>query len=278
MRYRLTDLEHFVEAAECTSLSEAAHKLEVSQPALSQSIKRLESDLQIVLFYRSRTGIKLTPDGKALLARAESLLHAMRELPPGGERHPFSGGSKISIGCHALVAQYSLPRALSHLRRVAPDYRVELRHDLSRNIQFQIQRGEIDIGIVINATAVPDLVIRTLGVDDVAVFASRNGRGMDTIVCDLNLFQTQSILKRWKNKPGKIVATSSLELVCRLTAEGIGYGILPSRAVRVTGVPLKRMTALPTVRDEIHLIFRPEFGRSAAEKLVLEALRRSIAS
>lgn len=61
MKYRMTDLRNFVEASSCPTIMQAAQKLEISQPALSESIKRLESDLGYLLFYRSRTGIKLTP-------------------------------------------------------------------------------------------------------------------------------------------------------------------------------------------------------------------------
>jgi DNA-binding transcriptional LysR family regulator len=276
MKYRVTDIQNFVEASACTTLSQAAVKLEVSQPALSQSIQRLEADAGLVLFYRSRSGIQLTPSGRTFLVAAQKALQALQELDMNESERSIFGGRSISIGCHPLVAQYSLPRALAHLRLVAPDYRIELRHDLSRSIQYQIQRGDIDVGIVINPTAVPDLVIRRLGIDYVRVWTRRRNTSHDTVVCNLHLFQTQSILKKWKPKPRRIIPTDSLELVCRLAVEGIGYGIIPERAVRVTRSRLTSVAALPMYQDEICLIFRPEFGRSAAEKLVIESLQQSI--
>jgi DNA-binding transcriptional LysR family regulator len=174
------------------------------------------------------------------------------------------------------VAQYSIPKALAHLREKAPDFRVDLRHDLSRNIQAEIQRGNIDIGVVVNPAEVPDLVIQKLATDTVGIWASKNAKELDTIVCNPNLFQTQSILKKWKNKPVKIISTDSLELICSLANEKIGYGILPERAVALSGFQLKHVLPQYIYKDEISLVYRPEFGKSPAEKLVVESLKRSI--
>src|SRR5207253_10204758 len=102
------------------------------------------------------------------------------------------------------------------------------------NIQAEIQRGHIDIGVVINPVEVPDLVIQKLSVDTVGVWSAKIKEDFDTVICNLNLFQTQSILKKWKNKPLKVVSTESLELICRLANVEIGYGIVPERAVQLS--------------------------------------------
>src|SRR5438045_3924505 len=100
MKYRITDIRNFVETAGCTTLSQAAIKLEVSQPALSQSIKRLETDFGLVLFYRSRSGIQLTPSGRALLAMAQRAVRALNELEVSDHGGTVFAGRSISIGCH----------------------------------------------------------------------------------------------------------------------------------------------------------------------------------
>lgn len=276
MKYRINDIENFLATSTCTTIIQAAKKLEISQPALSESIKRLESDLGTILFYRSRSGIQLTPSGKVFLTRAVKAVEALQDLDISPEKDLIFGGRTISIGCHVTVAQYSIPKALAHLKEKAPDFRVDLRHDLSRNIQAEIQRGNIDIGVVVNPAEVPDLVIQKLALDTVGIWASKTAKELDTIICNPNLFQTQSILKKWKNKPVKIISTDSLELICSLVHEKIGYGILPERAVVLSDFPLKHMYPQYIFKDEISLVYRPEFGKSPAEKLVVEALKTSI--
>lgn len=276
MKYRVSDIRNFVEASSCTTIVQAARKLEISQPALSESIKRLEEDLKSVLFYRSRSGIQLTPSGSVFLKKAQRVVQSLRDLDLSEDSDAIFAGRAITIGCHSTVAQYSVPKALAYLKRKAPDYQIYLRHDFSRNIQTEIQKGNIDIGIVINPMPVPDLVIHKLSVDTVGVWAAKGADDLDTIICNDNIFQTQSILKKWKAKPAKIISTDSFDLVCRMVGEKVGYGILPIRAVELSGLPLKMLSALPTYKDEIALVHRPEFGKILAERLTIEALKKSV--
>lgn len=278
MNIRITDVKNFVASANCRTIVEAAAKIEISQPALSESLKRLESDLQSVLFYRSRSGIQLTPSGKVFLLKATKFLEAYNDLADSKQGARVFGDRTILVGCHPVVAQYSLPNALTYLRERAPDYKVDLRHDLSRNIQMDIQKGIIDVGIVINPTKVPDLIIQKMAVDEVHVWSNRTKFDADTIICNKHLFQTQSILRKWKNHPRRIISTDSLELVCQLVDKGIGYGIAPERAAALSGLKLNLVEGAPSYKDEIALVYRPEFGKSHPEKLIIEAFRAAFVS
>ncbi|MEK2687946.1 LysR family transcriptional regulator [Bdellovibrio sp. GT3] len=276
MKYRIRDIENFVATSSCRTIVEASTKLEISQPALSESLKRLETDAGTILFYRSRTGIELTASGRVFLGKAQILLRTLTELEfPDSDKALFAGRS-ITIGCHTTVAQYTIPKALRHIRSAAPDYRVELRHDLSRNIQLGIQRGTIDVGIVINPVPNPDLVIQKLATDTVTVWQGKGAVDKDTVIANTELFQTQSIFKKWKSKPGKVIQTDSLELICSMVNENLGLGVIPSRAVSASGFKLKPVADLPSYSDEICLVYRPEFGRNPAEKLVIEGIKQSL--
>lgn len=276
MDFRISDIQNFVATAACRTITEAAQRLEISQPALSESLKRLEHDVRGTLFYRSRSGIQLTPNGKVFLGKANKLLQAYGELALAEDRTRVFNERVVSIGAHPVVAQYFLPAALRELQVRAPDYKVEIHHDLSRTIQTQIQRGLLDVGVVINPVAVPDLVIQKLGHDEVHVWEADRKTAPDTVFCNTNLFQTQSILKRWKAAPARAISTDSLELICRLVAEGLGFGIIPSRAVALSKLPLKKVPGTPSYKDEIALVYRPEFGKTLPEKLVIEACKKAI--
>jgi DNA-binding transcriptional LysR family regulator len=140
---------------------------------------------------------------------------------------------------------------------------------------MEIQRGIIDIGVVINPAEVPDLVIQKLAEDMVYVWSSskKNKAAVDTIICDQNLFQTQYILRKWKNKPKKVLHTDSLDLIVRLVQEGLGLGIIPERATQIHKANLTKCEDLPCYKDKICLVYRPEFGKVPPERLTLEALK-----
>ncbi len=275
MKFRFNDVQNFLATSSCKTINQAANKLEISQPALSESLKRLEQDLGHVLFYRSRSGIELTPSGKAFLPKAQALVKAYNDLAIEDGKRKLFGDRVISIGCHPIIAQYFVPEALARLKVAAPDFQVQLRHDISRKIQESVQTGQIDMAIVANPVEIPGLYITRLGADQVGVWSADETADSDTIICNLDLFQTHSILSNWKNKPNRLISSSSLELICRLVSKNIGLGIIPGRAVELSGLPLFHQKKLPVFRDQVCLIHRPEFGRNDAEKLVIRAFRES---
>lgn len=277
MKYRLNDISNFLATYPCKTINQAANKLEISQPALSESLKRLEKDLGQILFYRSRSGIELTPSGQVFLKKAKTLMEAYNGLDISDGSVKNFGSRVITIGCHTTVAQYSMPSTLSFLKANAPDYKIELVNDLSRKIQEGVQKGQIDIALVSNPVEVPDIVIIKVGQDIVKLWSADKSKKYDTIICDLELFQAHSILKHWKEKPNKIITVQNFGLISRIVNAGIGYGIIPERAVRLSGMKLHAHEELPFHNDSICIIHRPEFGKNTPERLVIEALKQSVA-
>jgi DNA-binding transcriptional LysR family regulator len=261
-----------IECSRLPTFSAASLKLGITQPALSESIKRLESDVGGALFYRSKSGISLTPLGRKVLDYARTAVDAIDFLErQNSQLEDAHGLVSIVLGCHPLVASYVLPQALL---KISKQVRLTLRHERSRVIQDEVQRGIIDLGLVVNPISNPDLVIRKLGTDTVKVWTAKAHHlsGQSQLFCDPELVQTQAILRKWKARPERLVASSSLELVTRLTCTGTGFGILPERAVRIYGPDLIEVQGAPRHQDQICLLHRPEFGRNEFEKKLIRSL------
>ena len=79
----LRHLRYFIAAAEESSLGRAAHRLHVSQPALSQQINDLEDELGLKLFTRHARGVDLTQAGRAFLIEGRRVLFGAKQA---GER------------------------------------------------------------------------------------------------------------------------------------------------------------------------------------------------
>ena len=73
-------IQHFLAAVRHGNLTEAAATLEISQPALSKSIKALEKSIGARLLERGRFGVRPTPYGEALVARADGLFQCLDAL------------------------------------------------------------------------------------------------------------------------------------------------------------------------------------------------------
>lgn len=276
MNYRVSDLKNFIRTADCRTMALAALKMGITAPALSESIQRFESDLGVRLFYRSRSGIQLTPNGKKVLENSRLALSSLLEVESACENNALFKERTITLGCHPVVASYSLPRALKLLLVRAPDFKVHLQHGSSHFLQNLIQMGKLDLGILINPNPMPDLIIKKLATDEVCVWS--HGKPASKLICNPEMYQTQAILRKWKNPPSDPIYSESLELIVRLVSSGIGYGILPQTAVDLMKANLHRHTEFPSFKDSICLVYRPEFGKSAFEKELIQALTESLAS
>ncbi len=105
-------ISYFVETAHCGSITQAAQKLHITQPALSRSICSLEEELGKILFIRKPGKIIITEDGKAVLHYAEELLKHFNDF-----QNRFQTTDKefqmLKIGCSPLISTLCFPDMLS---------------------------------------------------------------------------------------------------------------------------------------------------------------------
>lgn len=268
---RLNDLYNFIEVSSSPSLSLAAKKMEITQPALSESIGRLEKDLGVKLFYRTKNGISLTPQGRNTLDQAKRVHDLISNLSVNETEIPLA----VILGCHATIGSYFLPKFFSKIQKTVPNCKIQLKHNLSRVIQLEIQAGQIDVGVVVNAIPNPDLIIKKIAEDHVCIWKSKKKTPQNKIIADLNLFQSQSILKKWGQGPKQLLSTESLELIARMTNQGCGYGIIPKRTVDLLGLDLIQVPGTPVYSDQFCIVHRPEFGKTHYEKEILSIISLS---
>ncbi len=254
------DLTYFVEVANTLNVSRAAERLGISQPSLSLALQRLEHAVGAPLLTRSKRGVALTQAGKQLLQQARLLLQSWDELRAGALASMNEIQGSYTIGCHPSVALYLLGRFLPQLMRDHPKLDVRLRHDLSRKIAEDVISMKIDVGVVVNPVQHPDLVIHRLCEDEVTLWAAP-AANRSVLICDPDLLQSQSLLKKLK-KAGmdfsRTINSSSLEVIADLTAQGCGIGILPARVADRALKKIARVPKAPVFFDEHCLIYRAE--------------------
>ncbi|HEX6443627.1 MAG TPA: LysR family transcriptional regulator [Streptosporangiales bacterium] len=153
----LREMRAFVAVVEEGSLSAAARRLHVSQPALSQTVAALERQLGIPLLVRSRTGVRATEAGMTLLSEARAVLARHDQALAALARYTGAGGSVLRIGIPLELPAGLLDRPLAELAAAHPGTRVQARH-LSTAAQLDALRaGELDLGLVREHPIGPDL-------------------------------------------------------------------------------------------------------------------------
>ncbi|WP_170430112.1 LysR family transcriptional regulator [Ruegeria arenilitoris] len=128
------------------SLSAAAQHLNVSQPALSNALTRVEEQLGYPLFARRRgAAMALTPQGRSFIEEAESLLASAARLENAAESG--AGKARLRLGCFVDLAPFLLARALRQLRAEMPDVAVSYRVDSFEGLISGLIDGRIDLAL-----------------------------------------------------------------------------------------------------------------------------------
>ena len=126
------DLRSFLEVSSTKNLSRAAERLGMTQPALSQAMKRLEICLDSDLLIRSKTGVQLTRAGKKLSLESRALLQSWEQMVQETSKEQQILKGKYTLGIHASVAIYTVQDFLPQLLTKYKDLQLDLSHDLSR--------------------------------------------------------------------------------------------------------------------------------------------------
>lgn len=274
-----TEIEHFIEIFKTQHLSRAAEHLRLSQPTLSQSLKRLEDKVARPLFIRSKTGLFPTPAGKMFFRQAQNLMGQWGVIQNSFQVAQESLSGRFRLGCHVSIAAFALPGLFRTLQQVAPDIEIELFHDFSKRINERVIRHELDLGLVMNPYRHPDLVLTPLCKDTIRFWKKKGtdpvpnvffADASDGEIRELLGPKNSNAFSNWK-----VIETSSLELIRTLTLQGLGVGLLPTRVANCDQqqalVPLN--TKLPELHDELFLSYRRENFASAGGRVLIEALK-----
>jgi DNA-binding transcriptional LysR family regulator len=142
-------VRHFIATAETGKLSAAAATLNVTQSAVTASIKLLEAELGKKLFDRHSNGVTLTFDGQQFLERA----HAIEASVADAIRSPHRWGrhvdGTVDVAVSYTVAGYFMPTLLSRFWRAFPGITVRL-HEYDRDaIESSLVKGRVDVAVML---------------------------------------------------------------------------------------------------------------------------------
>jgi LysR family nitrogen assimilation transcriptional regulator len=160
----LRQLRSFLGIAETGSISAAALRLRIAQPALSQQLARLEASLGTPLMQRSSRGVILTAAGEALREHAERLLRdaeRAREAVRAEAGGPVRG--RVAIGLPTTVAMLLTLPLLQALRAAHPALSLHLAESQSGHLLEWLRQGRLDLAVLFDqAGTAPGLQLRPL--------------------------------------------------------------------------------------------------------------------
>jgi DNA-binding transcriptional LysR family regulator len=158
MAVELHHLRHFLAVAEQLNFGRAARSLSIAQPALSQSIKRLEASLGVDLFTRTRTKVELTPAGEAFYAETRTTLLQVERAELMARRVASGEQGNLRVGFVTPAVFDVLPSTIRDLANRSPGIEIQL-EELSVEDQLdRLRGGQLDVGIIMGRRDMPPQV------------------------------------------------------------------------------------------------------------------------
>ena len=141
----LAQLKYFQVMANIRHFTRAARMLDVTQPALSRSMAKLEKDLDVPLFRRNEGEIELTPEGERLLRRVDRILREVDSAREEASSAHTEVAKEFRLSFIHSLGSYALPHILQDFRASYPDIRVQLNQQDSATLALQVAAGETDL-------------------------------------------------------------------------------------------------------------------------------------
>ena len=254
------NLHIFIQAAETGSLTETAKKLYISQPAVSQAIKKLEDELNVKLFIRNkRSNLILTDVGREILTLAEQMQALENRLYQTAYEENHLMGGTVRIASVPLATSLILSRVMPVFRKQFPDVEIELFESDPLSVKNMVLEYKADIGIstspYLGLEHKPLLKDRIVSIDrDRSRTIDLSNDDTDLILCRV---AHESITEQLKGKSidlthALIVEAASTQI--NLIANGNGIGAISELMLSSIPNSLVIGKVIPKMEMDISLI------------------------
>ena len=244
----LRQLEYFQMASRLKNITRAAERLRVSQPNITVAIKKLEAELGIQLFDRSQKQLSLTPEGAVFLTRIELALRNIQDAVLEVNDYKQLQKGTIKIGIPPMMGAYLFPKIFSSFQRRYSHLDVYLHEEGSVAIREQLERDELDFGIIIVPDSSPNLQLLPMVRSQVVCcvpegsdLAARKAitlqdiENQNLIMLKEGSFLRQTMLQKMKAAgvtPNIVLESNQVVTIMGLVESGVGNAFLLDMIVR----------------------------------------------
>ena len=236
----------FYTVAKCGSLTRAAEELYISQPAVSRSIKQLETQLGVTLFTRTHRGMQLsTQGGQVIFEAVERALNLLGDAENRIAERTNTATGTIRIGASDTIFEYFLADKIVAFHEKFPAVKIDLLTDVTPETIAQLKTDKIDAAFVnLPIPPEPDLQIfgNCMRLNDIFVTSAKFAelatgvyslselKKYPLVLMDKNTVSRRS-LDNFFNSLGvdmqPSIEVGSWDLMKRLVASGMGVGVIP---------------------------------------------------
>jgi DNA-binding transcriptional LysR family regulator len=288
----LRQLQYFVAVVRHGQFTRAADELWITQPALSQQVRRLEAELGVALLRRTSRGVEPTPAGEELLARAETVLAEVSRARADMDRHAGATRGRVRVAASAADAP-RLPAALAAFHRAHPALQIALRHASAAEVAALAQRGSVDVAVAgldaapppgVDVTPLPDEPMHVIvAPEDPLTAVGRAGladlRGRPFILPEPDTPLRRTVMRACQAvgfSPVPLFEVSDPASVRHLAHAGLGVSVVPASWLDAPGPAVGVVELADAPRHRVALL-TPAAGASPAGELLIGVLLATLA-
>jgi len=246
----LIQLEYIIAVDTYRHFVTAAEKCFVTQPTLSMQIKKLEDDLGVIIFDRTKQPIIPTEVGKKVIEQARKIISESKKINELINDYNNSVKGEISIGIIPSLAPYLLPLFIGKFTKKYPDLQIKVVELLSEEIISLLKKDLLDVGLLVTPLHEKGIIEQPLFYEEMMVYSNKSHSitknktlSIDQLVNpglwllgDGHCFRSQVVnLCNYKNELKNDThfeyESGSLETIKKLVEVEGGFTILPELAV-----------------------------------------------
>ncbi|MDP2698613.1 LysR family transcriptional regulator [Thalassospira sp.] len=288
----IKQLRSFVHIAELGSLSRAAERLNLSQPALSRQLGLLEETLDTQLLERTGRGVKLTEAGRMLAERARAILGDLARLEADLSERRDQVTGHVNIGLPPSAGIVITGILVETVRERYPDLRLSIAEDLTGDVQEGLLSGRIDVGVLHDGMISRSLHAEPLWREDLFLISHpslvpENAFDIDfedvlglPLIMPTPKHGLRAKMQEAAFRAGRplipVVEADALRVLVDLVHRGLGHTVLP-RSSLVSDLSTGRLKARriinPQMSRKVMLSWLQERPLSAGAQAVINTLR-----
>ncbi len=290
----LTQLEYILAVAKFKHFGKAAESCFVTQPTLSMQIQKLEAELDVIIFDRSKTPIAVSDDGSLIVEQAKTILFEQNKLLTILDEAKQEITGDFKLGVIPTLSPYILPLFITEFVKNYPKVRIQITENTTENIIDLLKEDKLDGGLLVTPLHEKNIIERPLYYEPFYLFTSKENpiskkvkiREEDLNIDEIwllnkgNCFRDQvlNICDQGKGKALKNplnIQSGNFETLKNMVLNGSGYTILPHMAVEQLSAQhqkLVRPFIRPVPTREVALVH----NKRNIKKRILDALEEEI--
>ena len=298
----IKDIRYFVTIAEERSMSKAARELFISQPTLSQVVRKLEQEFDTSLFIRKGNSLILTAAGEHLLKRGRALLSQHESLVADIHSLSSTKDETITFGIAGFYSRQYIPDLFAYYLENMPSVQLKPYETSSNILEQMVIDGELPFCFVTAAPQREELVYRTIDIEEYLLAISKghpaNKYAISSLdrpymefshVCDASFIMHKGtktsnlcnrLFRRYDFSPNVVFETAHMETMYALTSLGIGVCLLPEIITTMRQIyeaPNFYRLAEVDMLSNYAVAYRPDRKLTPGEEALVDTMSRLIA-